>query len=195
MKMVYKVHIITEGKSEKAYFAKLSRFCRDVKGIYIIFEVYSCDGNSAKNAKNRWEEAQHRRDGKANEEVLLILDFDSFKRGDKQKSSYGFAGDNFYFFVMNFEDFLAHHLNEETLGRWKGICQGQNHFTVPMNNELVMQNIRQIWPGYNKGDIPFILNETALANLQGNRDGFIISQGTDNFIPAFLNILRSKGII
>jgi hypothetical protein len=162
----------------------------------ILFEAYSCGGNTgAKKVKKIWNTVQGKRDKKNNEEVWLVLDYDRFKRSENNVSSYKFAGNNLYFFVMNFEDFLTQHLDGQTLSRWQNICIRQNHFKKPMPNDALMQNIVLIFPEYKKGSIPFDLNKNVLNNLIANRGTFIQLDEVKDFIEVFADFLRSKKIV
>ena len=66
---IHKIHIIPEGPSEKAYFTHLSRVCREL-ALPLLFEAYSCAGNTPKNVRAQWRKAQTKRDRKHNEERI-----------------------------------------------------------------------------------------------------------------------------
>ncbi|MCL1901656.1 MAG: hypothetical protein FWG57_09095 [Endomicrobia bacterium] len=191
---IHKIHIIAEGKSEKVYFAKLNRLSRELIDGVLLFEVYSCNGNNAKSAREQWSTAQTKRDKKSNEEVLLVLDFDCFKRGDKDINAYNnFAKNNIYFFIMNFEDFLIQHLSKEKVLFWKGKMQQQNHFENPLNSGEVAEKIKGVLPTYKKSEVPFEINTDSLQNLANNYKDF--NHGNNNFIDILLAILQRHKII
>ncbi|MBQ6704745.1 MAG: RloB domain-containing protein [Opitutales bacterium] len=165
--------VVCEGLSEENYIRALMQ-ARECLGIRTNIIPKNVGSGQCGRVVRKFNEV--RRQNKNNSEKIRIwVDDDLYVRnctdGDKQcaKAFEGISVDvksKFRFSSHNFEDFLALHLDDETLWGWIDICRSRNHFSVPMHSEEYMPLVQKhLFPNYGKGDLPFELNEAAFRNL------------------------------
>ncbi len=167
--------IICEGQSEYAYLQELNRFLRNID-FSITFIPKIIGTGHCNDAISKYK--QIKKDSPRSSHIYIWVDKDTYMRnncnyGDNyQKKSSNIP--NFLFSYYNFEDFLVMHLEEKDVLLWQNICQNHNHFTNPIHSEQIESLIKQnIFSGYKKGKIPFIITQKHIDNLlqhQENHD-------------------------
>lgn len=72
----------------------------------------------------------------------------------------------FHFTVLNFEDFLALHLDDDGFERWVEVMTEAGHFNNPLYWEDYKKHFENVMPGYQKGGLPAdFVTLTSLGNL------------------------------
>lgn len=107
--------------------------------------------------------------------ISVWADFDLYCRNDngcadsyKSKLA-GIPG--FYFSFHNFEDFYSLHFDGAQLAGWLrlGSNMGRNHFTTPLHSDDYLPEIRSIFLGCKKNDLPSdFVSWESLRNLKAN---------------------------
>ena len=74
---------------------------------------------------------------------------------------------------MNFEDMLILHFEKEDIGKWIQICKKYNHFNKPLPADDYLPLFKKFYSKefgveYNKGDLPFDLDEAKILNVFKN---------------------------
>ena len=189
-----KFQIIVEGPSERAYVQRLMSFLEselplDEDGFssrLVLYPTITNDriGGGSFNLVSR----KFRDIAPANRKmpVVIWVDRDIYIRNSNHReraSSAGYANKgslpDFNFSVMNFEDFLALHFDDEFFVRWRNAFDMRHHFEVPLHSEEYDELWQSIWKefvsvhpdvgqgAYKKGTLPegFITIES-LKNVQ-----------------------------
>lgn len=179
--------IVCEGNSEKAYIQNLNRFLDDNGyGFTLIPKIVGCGHFTRVQAKYRQEKKNNPK-----ADIRIWVDNDTYKRndardGDKYQKKSKHLPD-FMFSVMNFEDFLALHSDGKILENWFQVCSREKHHIKPMIEEKYMPLVRKhLFKDYQKGDIPFAINEERLNNLFRNNALYFFNCGFVNFIQELM---------
>lgn len=165
--LVETVVVICEGSSENTYLQELNRFFREHR-IPLVFSTKVIGSGVYKAAVNRYRDA--RRELK-NTEIVIWVDQDIYLTSQRKlyENKPGTIPD-FLFSRMNFEDFLALHMDRRTVMRWQAVCEEHGHFSEPLPSALYMPLYKvACFPHYRKGKLPFALNEQALSRLFANQ--------------------------
>ncbi len=164
--------IVCEGVSEVAYVRELNRLLwrNDYGYLSTAFHPVCAFSGHFGPLKKAFKAAQTANKGC---DIAIWADFDIYQRndlrdGDQYRSRRGLP--EFLFSVMNFEDFLMMHCEPAMLDDWLAICQDHHHFAAPMHAEEYEPLIRQFWPTYRKGELPFMLTRSRLEQLFSNLD-------------------------
>lgn len=157
--------ILCEGNSENAYIQNLNRFL-DENGYNFTFnpKKIGCGHFTAVQQKYRVEKKKNPKS-----DIKIWVDRDTYIRndcgdGDKYQEKPQYLP-NFIFSVMNFEDFLAMHLDDKTLDNWFQVCSREKHNIAPMTEDKYLPLVRQY---LFSNDIPFEITTAQLNNLFSN---------------------------
>ena len=165
--LIETVVVICEGSSENVYLQELNRFFREHR-IPLAFASKIIGSGVYKAAVNRYRDA--RREMK-NAEIVIWVDRDIYM--NSQKKLYENKPDtvpDFLFSRMNFEDFLALHMDRKTLMRWQAVCEEHDHFSEPMCSGIYLPLYKvACFPHYRKGKLPFRINDESLSRLFANQ--------------------------
>lgn len=166
MCIVKKIYIIIcEGNSEFAYIQKLNRFLAEKQYHFTFVPKRAQTGHFTE------VEKKYRKEKKNNKkcEIKIWVDKDTYARddlNDQVKYESSPLKENFLFSTMNFEDFLALHMDETTLENWHQVCCQKKHHTDPMvESEYLPLVKKHLFPEYKKGDVPFEITEQILERL------------------------------
>ena len=159
--------IICEGHSEVAYISEIRRLLRErniainlipkkaINGFYdSIIKIYK----------------KIRKENRGNTDIRIWVDYDIYSRNEKgcmtdyNKTK---ATIPFMFSYQNFEDFLALHVDDDSvLQNWINVCAKNNHFQSPMHFEQYEPLVRKhLFLNYKKGYLPFELTEAKIKHL------------------------------
>ena len=157
--------VLCEGNSEYAYVQCLNGLMHEIDAP-CTFAPKNVGFGSFRQMKSA-----HGKERKQNPRtrIVALLDHDIYARNERARhdgyQKFKFRND-FKFNRQNFEDFLALHLDDEKLRKWEDVCRAQDHFRTPMLAKDYMPLVRaHLFPGYQKGEIPFELDNAALQNL------------------------------
>ncbi len=164
--MVETVIVICEGSSEYVYLQELNRFFR-ANHIPLAFSGQVIGTGAYKAAVNRYRDIRRQM---KNAEIVIWVDKDIYL--DSQKRLY----DNkppvipdFMFSRMNFEDFLALHMDRKSMFKWQKVCEEHHHFSEPMCSAVYLPLFKvSCFEHYKKGKLPFKINEETLSRLFAN---------------------------
>lgn len=169
--------VICEGSSEYAYIQELNRFLNE-RGHALVFNAVNAHGGGIDGIRRLCRDRRIRANGRA----LVMAD------GDIYADATGLNGrrylkwrdrlPRFLFQYQNFEDFLLMHYPQTVLDAWRREVEPKRHFVTP----LVAREYEDVFRGfirahedelrfgddYQKGDMPFSLDEGKLANLFAN---------------------------
>lgn len=175
--------IVCEGESEWAYLQRLQAFLDDQEVPPDTFETplrfIGPEHAIAKNGSfgkivSTFKKKRTENRGRS---IQIWADFDLYHRNDKQcATSYAAktAGiPDFLFSFHNFEDFYALHFDGETLAEWLkfGGSAGKRHFITPLHSDGYLPEIKRIFPGYKKNDLPAdFVSWASLRKLKANLD-------------------------
>lgn len=170
--------VVCEGASEWMYLQRLNSFLSSQPFPEGWFDVpIRFIGKPPKTGVGTGEykavEREIRKVGRQNHllDRFAWVDADLYVRNDKA------CGDNylnrpkdiapFAFSVLNFEDFLALHFDDDRFFCWREVMRTAGHFNRPLHWEEYRTLYQQVMPGYHKADIPadFITLES-LGNLK-----------------------------
>lgn len=175
--LVDTVVVICEGASENGYLQELNRFLREHK-IPLAFAPNVIGSGVYKAAVNRYRDV--RRENR-HAEIVIWVDRDIYM--NSQKKLYENKPDaipDFLFSRMNFEDFLAMHMDRKTLMRWQAVCEEYNHFSEPLSSAMYLPLYRvACFPHYRKGRLPFRINDETLGRLFANQKREQVRFGCD----------------
>lgn len=180
--------IVCEGSSEIAYIQNLNRFLDDNGyGFILIPKIVGCGHFNSVQNKYRSEK---KKNPKA--DVLIWVDKDTYHRNDvgdgKKYENKSKTLPDFMFSVMNFEDFLALHTDEGVLENWFQVCSREKHHINPMTEERYMPLFKaHMFTNYQKGDIPFVINEERLNNLFKNNAKYFFNCGFASFLQNLMS--------
>lgn len=170
--------ILCEGESEVAYIQVLNRYLRENEYNFKFIPRLIGSGFFTDVHKKHKEE----RKSNPRTPIKIFLDDDIYVRNEDQReqdnslklasSSYK---DEFLFNTHNFEDFLMLHYDDVTLNLWLTKCTGTNHGAFPMHSAKFMPLVKEIFPDYKKGELPFsTINQENIENLfRHNEDNSI----------------------
>ena len=191
-----KVRIIVEGPSERAYMQRLISFLgsdmpldEDEFSPRLIFYPRVTNNNIGGGSYSLVRKAyrdESRRNSKC--QLMIWVDRDIYVRNSnryERASAAGYAKKesmpDFHFSVMNFEDFLALHFEEETFAQWKIAFDKQRHFVTPLHSEEYDRLWQPVWTAflnrhpevgsgaYRKGSLPEgFITVDSLRNLCNN---------------------------
>lgn len=174
--------IVCEGESEWAYLQRLQAFL-DSQQLppdtfetplkFIVPERVIVKNGSFGKMKSRYNKT--RKENKNTTSVQIWADFDLYHRNDKKCAELYAAKTagipDFLFSFHNFEDFYALHFNGRELAEWLqyGSPAGRRHFTAPLHARDYVPEIKRIFPGYKKAELPAdFVSWAALKNLNAN---------------------------
>lgn len=212
-----KRRIIVEGPSERAYMQRLMSFLEsdmplDVDGYSSRLVFYPTvtnnriGGGSYNLVYRTYREVSPRN---LRTPLMIWVDRDIYVRNSNRSeraSAAGYANKgtlpDFYFSVMNFEDFLALHFESELFNRWKESLNQNQHFAVPLHGDDYDALWRPVWKdfldvhsevgqgAYKKGSLPEgFVSLASLRNLCENvRDPMmagIFAKHSSSSAPAF----------
>ena len=170
--------VICEGASEATYLQRLNSFLANQPypdewyDVPIRFVIKPSKEGVGTGAYKRVEQAL-RKEIKANPtfEKWVWVDADLYVRNDKGARD-GYLKrpqtiPSFFFSVLNFEDFLALHLDDDKFAAWIQIMSSAGHFRTPLHSDDYETLFKQILPHYRKAELPvdFITLES-LGNLK-----------------------------
>lgn len=119
--------------------------------------------------------------------IEIIMDYDVIKRGECKKTR--FAGITPRYNYFNYEDFLMLYQPKNVVLAYQEKCESFKHFDSPMKSGKIEEVIRDFFPNYEKGKLPFTLDEQAIINLQKNNKDPEISFHSD-----FVDLLEEIGV-
>ena len=160
--------IICEGPSERAYLQQLNRTLRE-KECHVTFNARLSNGGDFNTVKTKFR--QERKNNKK-ATIFVWVDFDLYLQNDKYENR-GKDIPDFLFSKMNFEDMLILHFEKEDIGKWIQICKKYNHFNKPLPADDYLPLFKKFYSKefgveYNKGDLPFDLDEAKILNVFKN---------------------------
>lgn len=171
--------IVCEGESEWAYLQRLQSFIDQQQLPPNTFEPplrlvaperVIVKGGSFGKLKSRYNRTrtQNRKSS-----IQIWTDFDLYHRNYNHCAdlySHKTAGiPNFLFSYHNFEDFFALHSDGDSFQEWLRFGD-QGHFTTPLHAIDYLPEIKRIFPGYSKAEMPAgFITWAALRNLKRNR--------------------------
>jgi hypothetical protein len=164
--------VICEGASETAYFQKLNRYLRESQ-INLTLLPKCCKGGQYSIVVQKYKQVFK---GNKNSLILIWVDYDMYCRNDQgNQDSYNNKPSgipDFLFSRMNFENYLALHMEKEQLDKWILQCVSHNHFQEPMHAAVYEDIFREtMFKGYKKGDMPFSITQDHLDRLfKTNKD-------------------------
>jgi hypothetical protein len=173
--------IVCEGESEWTYLQRLQSFLDDQEVPAGAFEtplrfIVPAQAVSRTGAFGKIV-ATFKKTQRANKNapsIQIWADFDLYHRNDDKCADMYAAKANipdFLFSFHNFEDFYALHFDGEALSEWLkfGHTDGKCHFTTPLRAEGYLPEIKRIFPGYKKNDLPAdFVSWASLRNLKAN---------------------------
>ena len=164
--MIETVVVICEGTSEYVYLQELNRFFR-ANHIPLAFSGQVIGTGAYKAAVNRYRDIRRQM---KNAEIVIWVDRDIYV--DSQKRLYDNKPEtipDFLFSRMNFEDFLALHMDRKSMFRWQKVCEEHHHFSEPMCSAVYLPLFKvTCFEHYKKGKLPFRINEETLSRLFAN---------------------------
>lgn len=157
--------ILCEGDSENAYIQELNRFLRDKEDYNFTFVTKVIGSGFYSIVLKKYNEVRRKN---RNATIKIFLDKDIYVRNERacqtSLENSKIKGD-FLFNVHNFEDFIMLHYDDETLNKWLDICKQHNHEKQPMIADDYLPQIINLISGYQKGECPFIIDQSYLDNL------------------------------
>lgn len=164
--LIETVVVICEGSSEYVYLQELNRFFR-ANHIPLAFSGQVIGTGAYKAAVNRYRDIRRQM---KNAEIVIWVDKDIYV--ESQKRLYENKPEtipDFLFSRMNFEDFLALHMDRKSMFRWQKVCEEHDHFSEPMCSAVYLPLFKlSCFPYYRKGKLPFKINEETLSRLFAN---------------------------
>ena len=173
--------IVCEGESEWTYLQRLQSFLDDQEVPAGAFETplrfIGPEHAMAKNGSfgKLVSTFKKKRTENRGRSIQIWADFDLFHR------NYGHCAEHyaaktdgipdFLFSFHNFEDFYALHFAGDALAEWLkfGGRSGFRHFTTPLHSDGYLPEIKRIFPGYRKNDLPpDFVTWASLRNLKAN---------------------------
>lgn len=161
--------LLCEGDSEYAYIQELNRYLRENEYSFKFFPKPVGTGFYTE-VKKKYKEV---RKDNPRTTIRIFLDDDIYVRNENRHeqdnstmlAESGFK-DEFMFNVHNFEDFLMLHCDDETLNQWLIKCAENDHENIPMHSAQYIQLVKEIFPNYEKGELPFSpIDQEKLDNL------------------------------
>ena len=210
--------VVAEGSSEYQYLQRLNSFlARDLSSPdddmpRLIFSARPKNGGVGGGkfslVKKAYRNAK-RENAKA--EIIIVVDLDIYIRGGtaqekRNANEYAAKKDipDFHFSVMNFEDFLALHFDDEAFDWWYDTFDTAGHFVRPLVSAEYGKKFAPIWESvygskYRKGEIPSdFITKKALSNLIRHvKDKRILelfnaTAGTETFAQLVVRELEEK---
>lgn len=177
---------VVEGSSEYQYLQRLNSFLtRDIMpsddgAPRLVFSARPKNGGVGGGNFTQVRKAYRNAKGeKAKAEIILVVDLDIYIRGEtvqeKQNAREYAAKKNmpdFHFSIMNFEDFLALHFDDDLFVRWYETFFTAGHFNKPLIAAEYIKHFAPIWESaykskYCKGELPSnFITPKALNNLR-----------------------------
>lgn len=172
--------IVCEGQSEWAYLRRLQGFLDDQPMesgqfqpplIFIAPESAIAKTGECKVLVKRFKE---KRGENKTSLIEIWTDFDLYHRNDNScADNYRVKASgipDFLFSYHNFEDFFALHHAGDTFQSWLDYGRTERrHFEIPLHAKEYEPEIKRIFPGYAKGDLPVdFVNWNSLKNLKNN---------------------------
>lgn len=161
---VYKTALICEGPSEWTYIQRLTSFLLGSMpvqddgftprlSIFPKITNNKIGGGSFKLVSRAFREFAPCNKGLplhiwVDVDIYIRKDGNREKANTKAYSAKIASMPDFNFMVMNFEDFLAMHFDDELFGEWKQVMLGVNHFTTPLHGEDYAPHFEHIWTKY-----------------------------------------------
>jgi hypothetical protein len=171
--------IVCEGESEWTYLQRLQGFLDQqplADGAFeppllLIAPMQAiAKGGKFSTLKNQYSAT---RIGNRRSSILIWADFDLYHRNDNRcaddyaRKTAGIP--DFLFSYHNFEDFYALHADGDRFQDWLRFG-AEGHFATPLHSAGYLPEIRRIFPGYGKGDLPAdFISWDSLRNLKRNK--------------------------
>jgi hypothetical protein len=179
----YAVPIICcEGSSEFNYLARINRLLHrpECGAVCSPLNMNQGDFTAVKNFLKRLKKEAKTR------EILIWVDKDIYVRNT------GHCYDNyckksedipdFFFSIMNFEDFMMLHLDANTLTSYERALQKKKHFDTPLDSVSQLSILDSHVKNYRKGDLPFDLDRAHLEAMFRNRKNTNIQCGLADWL-------------
>lgn len=156
-----RICVFCEGDTEKNYIQSLNRFLRSEGISDITLTAKNLNGVSVSSYVSKIKQYKPHELGYFSD-FYTWLDFDIFKRANKNKSeiqetimkiSFNKKTLTPLFNQMNGEDFIILHEDKEAIEKWVDICNKNNHFDMPMTEDTYLPLFRKLIPDYKKGEI------------------------------------------
>jgi len=171
--------IVCEGESEWAYLQRFQSFLEKQpldEGAFeprlLLIAPVRAVSKSGRFSKLEKHYRNARQENKR-ASIKIWADFDLFHRNDGQCADLykvkctGIP--DFHFSFLNFEDFLALHLDDGQFQEWLQFGR-QRHFTTPLHSQVYLPEFLKILPDYRKGDLPVeFICWNSLKNLKRNK--------------------------
>ncbi len=162
--------IVCEGESERAYIQELNKLFREMEIAVTLIPV--CVGTGF--FSNVVTTYRKLRKNNQRTKIYIWVDWDIYARNDRQtldsymQRSPGIPA--FLFSRQNFEDFIVTHLNADRLEQWIDICRKSGHLQTPLHAEQYLPLFKDnLFPQYQKGDIPFQLTKERIIEMIHNQ--------------------------
>ena len=212
--------IVSEGSSERAYIQQLRSFLANKMPVADDFRprfdlIPKVTNNGAGGGRFALVQQTYRKCRKADKHtpIMIWVDVDIYVRNDgaaEQHNAKSYANrkelPDFLFSVMNFEDFLALHFDDDLFETWYEACSPR-HLKVPMHGSEHKPIFDRIWEvyaqrnackPYSKGDLPSdFISLHSLKNLMRHVDDprivalFRANTPTDPFAEFLVSKIRS----
>ena len=169
--MTFKPEIILcEGESELAYIQELNRLLVKNNTSYGRAFIPKCIGSGYFNLVKKAYIAERKRNPK--DTIFIWVDKDLYVRNDKNCLDEYKKRPNslpeFFFSIMNFEDFIVLHCQDEIVSQWIDFCTQKRHFSSPMHASEYEPFIKKMFPDYQKGELPFNLTSEHVRQMMKN---------------------------
>lgn len=191
--------IVCEGESEWTYLQRLQAFLDDQEVPAGTFETplrfigpehAMAETGSFGKLVSAYKKTRSANRGRS---IQIWADFDLYHRNQYQCATNYAAKTagipDFHFSFHNFEDFYALHFDGVALAEWLkfGGPSGRHHFTTPLHSDGYLPEIKRIFPGYKKNDLPAdFVTWASLRNLKAN-----LGHQPSSFNPHHLQGIRS----
>lgn len=165
------ITILCEGDSEYAYIQELNRYLQENECKLRFTPRRPPIGTGFfSNVAARLKEEKRKNPRSC---IKILLDDDIYvrngnvrERDNRLKFESCPYKDEFLFNTHNFEDFLMLHCDDKTLKQWLATCASTNHANVPMHSAQYEPLVKEIFPGYEKGELPIgPIDQKKLDNL------------------------------
>jgi len=180
--------IVSEGSSERAYIQQLRSFLANRMPVGDDFRprldlMPKVTNNGAGGGQFSLVQQTYRKCRKADKHtpIMVWVDADIYVRNEgavEERNAKSYAGKkdlpDFLFSVMNFEDFLALHFDDDIFEKWYETFS-ERHFKTPMHGSEHVPLFVKIWENhakrysckpYSKGDLPSgFISVPSLTNL------------------------------
>lgn len=176
--------VVAEGSSEFQYLQRLNSFLvhelqpTDDGRPRLILSARPHGGVGGGNFTQVRKAYRSAKAANAKAEIIIVVDLDIYIRGEtaqERRNADEYAAKkgmpDFHFSVMNFEDFLALHFDDEAFNRWYDTLVAAGHLDKPLVSTEYIKLFAPIWEDvygskYHKGELPSdFITQRALSNL------------------------------